>query len=302
MHINYEWYRVFYEVAHSGQISIAARHLFITQPAVSQSIKQLEAVLGGRLFLRTSRGMELTTEGQVLFQYIEKAHNLIRQGESRYQEMQDLETGQINVGASDTLCTYFLLPFLEEYHHRYPGIRIKVTNRTTPETIELLKQGQIDLGVVHLPIPLNNQLNVVKADQIENCFVCGEKYRDEFLHAVSLKELIQYPLILLEKGSSTRTFLDKYFQSQGLNLEPEIELGSNDLLADFTRIGLGISFVHKQSVLRAIEEGQLFEIRLRESLPAQSIGVASLKGIQLSSAGRRFLAMLTDNAKNEGEE
>ena len=289
MNINFELYKVFYQIAKEGQVSAAAKRLFVTQPAVSQSIKQLEDRLGGKLFFRTPKGMKLTVEGEMLFSYVKKAYELINTGEMKFEEMQNLECGEINIGASDTLCSHFLLPYLEEFHKKFPKIKIKITNRTTYEIINLLKNGNVDLGILNLPIEDDKQLNIVEALTIEDSFIYGKKYSAFFKKEVSLKKLNEYPLILLEKGSSTRNFIDNIFSDKKLKLEPEIELGSNDLLVKFAKIGLGISFVSKSSIKNELRDGEIFEVKLKEKIPKRKVGIATLKGVILSPVSKEFL-------------
>jgi len=182
MEVNFELYKVFYNVAKEGQISAAAKKLFISQPAVSQSIKQLEEKLGGKVFFRTPKGMKLTSEGQILYKYIEKAYGFIIAGESKFQEMQNLQYGEIVIGASDTLCAHYLLPYLEKFHKEFPNIKIKVTNRTTYEILNLLKSGSVDLGILNLPIEQDKNLQIIETLALEDCFICGDKYYSDFLN------------------------------------------------------------------------------------------------------------------------
>jgi len=295
MSINIELYKVFYQVAKEGQISAASKKLFVTQPAVSQSIKQLEESLGGKLFFRTPKGMDLTVEGKVLFDYIEKAYELIQKGEVKFEEILNLECGEINIGAGDTLCSNFLLPYLEEYHQKFPKVRIKITNRTTYETIKLIKSGKVDLGVLNLPVNKDDQLNIIETITMDDCFICGKKYLPYFKKKVSLEELSKYPILLLEKGSSTRNFIDNIFMSNNLEIVPEIELGSNDLLVKFAKIGLGISFVSKNSIKNELNNGDIFEIKLKEKIPKRKVGISTLKGVALSSAGKEFLEFIKND-------
>ncbi len=286
-----EWYRVFYFAAKSGSLSRAAEELYITQPAVTHSIKQLEAKLGGQLFFRTSRGVKLTAEGAVLFKYIEQAYNFIGTGERKIAEMHQLMDGEIKIGAGDTLCKHYLLPYLAAFHEAFPGVKIQVTNRTTPETINLLKQGNIDFGIVNLPVA-DAKLNVRESLRIEDCFIAGHKYKQLSEGTVSLETLAAYPIILLEKGSSTRAYIDSFAGRHGVAIKPEIELGSIDLLVEFARTGFGIACVIKNFIAGELEQLGLFEIKLDKPIPPRNIGVITLKDVPMSSAATRFIEML----------
>ncbi|HHW48009.1 MAG TPA: LysR family transcriptional regulator [Clostridiaceae bacterium] len=292
MHINLELYRVFYYVATAGSISGAAKELFISQPAVSQSIKQLEEKLGGKLFFRTSKGIKLTTEGEVLYKYIDQAYNIIRTAENKFIEMQNLTEGEIKIGAGDTLCRYYLIPYLELFHKEYPGIKIHVTNRTTPETIDLLKSGKVDLGIINLPADVDESVTVEETISIQDCFVAGRNYRYLSEKPISLSELVTYPVMVLEKGTSTRKHIDNFAKEHGIEISPEIELGSIDLLIQFAKIGLGISCVVRNFVDEEIREGDLYEIKLIEPIPERKVGIATLKDFPLSAAAGKFIEIL----------
>jgi LysR family cyn operon transcriptional activator len=289
--MNMEWYRVFYHAAIQGSLSKAAEELFITQPAVTHSIKQLEAHLGGQLFFRTSKGVQLTEEGEMLFQYIDQAFNFISTGEKKLAELHNLMSGEIKIGAGDTLCRHYLLPYLQCFHESYPQIKIQVTNRTTPETILLLKQGKIDLGIVHLPVT-DNKLTIVETLEIQDCFIAGLPYQKLANETLSIEQLNDYPIILLEKGSSTRSYIDAYSNGYGITLKPEIELGSIDLLVEFARTGLGIACVIHNFIAEELSSSNLFEIRLQQPIPPRKIGIVTLKDVPLSSAASRFIGEL----------
>ncbi len=287
-----ELYKVFYLVAKAGSISKAAKELFITQPAVSQSIKQLEERLGGKVFVRTPKGIKLTREGEVLYKHFEQAYTLMVTAENRFWEMLNLMSGEIRIGASDTICKYYLLPKLEFFHQTYPELRIQVTNRTTPETISLLRGGEVDLAIINLPIKSDNQLLVSELITIQDCFVVGAKYKHLTKQPIGLKELATYPLLLLEQGSNTRQYIQQYAASLGISLEPEIELGSIDLLIRFAQIGLGIAYVVGDFVAQEIAEGQLFFVPLLEEIPSRSIGVVTLRDVPLAASAKTFIDLL----------
>jgi DNA-binding transcriptional LysR family regulator len=288
---NLEWYRMFYFAAQCGSLTKAAGEMNITQPAVTYAIKRLETSLGGQLFFRTPKGIRLTSEGQELFRYVEQAFNFLDIGERKIFEMHQLQDGEIKIGAGDTLCRHYLLPYLEEFHNKYPGVKIQVTNRTTPETVDLLKRGGIDFGVVNLPIS-ESTLDIRESFGIEDCFVAGPKYGFLAEGALSLEKLTDYPLLLLEKGSSTRTYIDRFFAKHQLEVRPEIELGSVDLLVEFARKGLGIACVIKNFIADDLASGELHEIKLATPLPPRKIGIVTLKHVPISHAAARFIERL----------
>lgn len=291
MDINLEWYRSFYWVANTGSLTAAAERLNITQPAVSHTIKQLEEKMGGPLFFRTSRGVELTTEGKVLLSFIEQAFHNVELGERAIAEMNNLNSGEIHIGASDTLCKYYLLPHLEQFHEQFPNVRIHITNRTTPETLTLLKEGKIDFGIVGLPAA-DKQIDFRKSTELQDCLVGGKGYRHLANQTMPLADIQQYPLLCLEAGGSTRKSMDEFLASNDLMITPEFELGSVDLLVQFALRGFGLAFVIRDYVTEELKSGELVEIHLDPPLPVRNIGIATLRGVPLSTASKSFLALL----------
>jgi LysR family cyn operon transcriptional activator len=289
---NLEWYKVFYITALAGSFSRAAEQLFITQPAVTHTIKQLEAKHNGQLFFRTSRGVQLTNEGQMLFQYIEQAYNLITMGEKKLAEMHNLMEGEIRIGAGDTLCKHYLLPYLEVFHGLYPSIKLQITNRTTTETIQLLKAGKIDFGLVNLPIE-DEQLIILESMELQDCFIVGAPYKHLTHSPITLAELIEHPILLLEKGSSTRAFIDQYAKQQQVTIQPAIELGSIDLLVEFARTGLGIACVIRNFITAELTQSSVYEVQLDPPITPRKVGIITLKNVPISVATQRIIEMLT---------
>ena len=173
---NLEYYKVFYYAASYESITKAAVALSVSQPAVSQAIRQLEESLGAKLFIRASRGIRLTAEGEQLFLSVKKGYEEIEKGERQLRQMLDLESGEIRVGASDMTLRFYLLPFLEKYHEKYPHIKVTVTNAPTPETRQLLKEDQIDFGLITSPFEEQEELEAFAVKEIEDCFLAGRKF------------------------------------------------------------------------------------------------------------------------------
>lgn len=292
MDINLELYKVFYYIVKTGSISKASENLFISQPAVSQSIRNLEKKLGGKLFLRTPKGTMLTPEGQVLFNYIEPAYNMILAAENKFTEAINLGNGEIRIGASDMTLKFFLLPYLEEFHRLYPKVRIKVTNGPTPETISFLKSGAIDFGVVSLPISDDSALETINVMEIQDCFIASNRFATLASGKIHLKELAEYPVIMLEKNTSTRKYIDDYLSLNNVKIIPEIELATSDLLVQFARRGLGIACVVRNFAEDDIKNGNLFELDLIEKIPPRQICIIKLKNTPLSAAAVKFIELI----------
>ncbi|MFZ5353264.1 MAG: LysR family transcriptional regulator [Bacillota bacterium] len=292
MYMNLDLYKVFYHTAKAGSISKAARELYISQPAVSQSIKQLEDTIGGMLFFRTPKGILLTKEGEMLFDYVEQAMNYIRLGEAKFNEMKSLDSGRIVIGASDMSCKYLLLPHLERFHKLYPGISIRIVNGTTPEILKSMKKGIVDFGIISTPVSDDEGIDITECMEIQDCFVCGDAYKQLAEKTISLKELSDYPILLLEGSSSTRSFIDSFTRGHGVNLIPEFELATSDLLVQFAERGFGISCVVRNFAADSFQKGSLYEIKIKEPLPSRSLAVATLSRVPLPFAAKRFIALM----------
>lgn len=296
--VNLELYRVFHAVAKCGSLTKAAETLYISQPAVSQSIKQLEGQLGGKLFLRTPKGMELTEAGNIMIDYVEKAMVLMNQAENKFSEFKGLTISTIKIGASDTLCKHFLLKYIEGFHHKYPQINLQVFNRTTPETIELLKTSRVDLGFINLPVD-DNDLNIIEpCMELNDIFINSKKFMAKTDEILPLKKLENYPLLMLEMSSNTRKSIADFTRTLGINLNPEIELGSLDLLIEFTKSGLGIGCVPKEYVLKELESEELYELKTTPCLPVRGIGLITLKDAPINYIIKEFIDNIRIN-KNQ---
>ena len=287
MDINYELYKVFYYVATTLSFSEASKNIFISQSAVSQSIKMLEKKLNQTLFIRSTKKVRLTAEGEILLRHIEPAINLIKRGESQLIDT-DSKGGQIHIGASDTICRYFLVPYLERFHRQFPKAHIKVTNATSIRCAELLETGQVDLIVVNSPNAyLGNLSNVRKIKDSKDVFIANEAFSDLKGKKLTLKQLLDYPILMLDKKSTTSEFLHSLFQQHQLDLVPEIELSSNDLLIDLASIGLGIAFVPDYCLPRNAEK--LFSVEIEEELPTRELAIAYNEKVPISSTAKEFL-------------
>lgn len=288
---NYELYKVFYWAAKTGSLTQAAKMLYLTQPSVSHAIKQLEESFGVALFYRNSKGVELTQEGAVLYSYIEQSQILISLAEEKLAALKNLDSGELRIGGSDSLFKHYVLPYLEQFHKRHPGVKLHLNHGTTPEVITFLKEGRIDLGVVRMPI-VDPQLQVTESFQLQDCFVAGPHYEQLQDQVLSLDMLLQYPIILFSRNSRARMTITELFQSYGYSIRPEIEVGSVDLLIEFAKRGLGISYVTREFVSKELEEGALFEVHLDIPLPPSHVGLLTMRNMPLSNAAAAFIRLV----------
>ena len=285
-------YKVFCQVGKSKSFSKASKELYMTQPAVSQAIMQLEGELDIRLFNRTSKGVTLTNEGSLLYEYVNSAINLINAGEEKILEFKDLTVGELKIGVGDTISKYFILPYLELFHNRYPNIKFKIINGTTLELCARVKSGEINIAICNFPLD-DNSLELRPCREVRDIFVCGDKYKDLLTEKILLEEIVKYPLIFLEPNSNSRKYVEKFMISKGIKISPEFELGSFDLLLEFAKINLGIACVVKEFSKDYLEKGLLYEVNTLEEIPSRSIGVCYLKDVPLSLASAKFVEILS---------
>lgn len=293
--INLEYYKVFYAVCKSGSITLAAEELCISQPAVSQAVRQLENSLACRLFFRTSKGVRLTKEGEVLFSYVKKGIEWLYDGEAMLHRIQNLDIGEIRIGASDMTLQFYLLPYLEVFHEKYPGIKVNVSNGPTSETIELLHEGKIDFGIVSTPFEAKQGIESVAVKEIRNIFIAGEKFKDRLKgRMLSYRELLEYPCIFLEKKTSTRSFMDQYLEQKGLVLEPEFELATSDMVVQFVKRNLGIGCLMSEFARESIENDEIFLLRFEEEMPVRNFCLVLPEKSFLAPAAEKLLEELND--------
>ncbi|ROR27346.1 DNA-binding transcriptional LysR family regulator [Mobilisporobacter senegalensis] len=292
MNVNLEYYKIFYYVAKLNGITNAAEELCISQPAVSQAIKQLEKTLGSKLFIRTPKGARLTPEGEVLYSYIKRGYEYIKLGENTFQKMLDLEQGEIRIGASDMTLEFYLLPYLEKFHESYPKIKVTVTNAPTPETIEYLYAGKIDFGIVSTPFDVKPEITVTKVKEIEDIFIGGSKFGELKKRIVEYKELENLPIICLEHNTSTRKYIDEYLLENKVILKPEFELATSDMIVQFAMRNLGLGCVVKDFASKYLETGEVFEIEFTKKIPKRHICTIMSTKNPISTAAKILLDMM----------
>lgn len=285
---NLDLYRIFNVVSGNKSFSKAAQELYMTQSAVSQAIMKLEKELGIQLFYRTSKGIVLTNEGKLLYEYIHSALGMINAGEEKLLEINKLNTGTLRIAVGDTISRYFLLPYLEDFHARYPGIKLNILNGTTSEICDYIKSGKADVGICNLPIQ-DDILEIIPCKEVQDIFVCGDKFKKITEKLVSFEYLMKMPLIFLERKSNSRIYVENFLKKKGFQISPAFELGSHDLVVEFAKINLGISCVIKEYVNDYLKRGELYELRLEEEIPKRSIGICYLKNVPLSRAAAKFI-------------
>ncbi len=296
--INYELYKVFYYVAKSLSFSDAAAKLFISQSAVSQSIKVLEKRLGQVLFIRSTKKVSLTREGELLFKHIEPAIGLISKAENQLSSAKEAGEIQFKIASSDTICRYLLVPYINEFHKKYPNVHIKVINSSSSGCVALLEENKADIIVTNYPNPTLNSttMKVTTVTDFNDVFVADKNVFPFNKQTISLKKLQTLPILMLDKTSTTSVFLHELFQKQSLDLVPSIELSSNDLLIDLAEIGLGIAFV-PDFCFNGRNNPNMYAIKLKETIPSRRIVAAYDDSVSLSDPAKYFLNLLKGTEK-----
>lgn len=311
MEQNLNYYKIFYEVAKTGNISKAADTLYISQPAVSKSITKLEQSLNHTLFIRSKRGVKLTEEGHTLFQHLSTAFESIEHAEKELKRIGQFGLGQLRIGVSTSLCKYILLPYLQDFIRENPHVKVSIECNPTYETIQLLQQGKIDIGLI-CETPLDKQYHFMPLRTIQDTFVTTQTYLDNLLlreqdainiseihdaeafahipnmtgllffsepapkatlNTLSTKEIIEKSnLMLLDKGNISRNYIEHYFSEQQIHPCQILEINNMDLLIDFATIGMGVACVVREFVSSHIETGQVIELPLDAQIPTRTIG------------------------------
>ncbi len=298
--VDLDLYRVFYTVAKCGSLTKAAEELYISQPAVSQAIKQLENQLGGKLFNRLSRGMELTeTGGKQVYELVDQALKILSSAEDKFKEIKGIATGTLRISASDTAVTHFLMRYIKKYHEQYPNVVITLHDSTTKESLDLIKGDKADVGLVSLPVLDKDVYLTGQTGAIEDIFVASKKFSNLFDKNLDLKDLPNYPVLMLDNSTATSKEIYNFLDTLGINIVPEFEVGSVELLIEMVKNGLGIGCVPRRYVLEEIDKQEVFEIKFSPSLPQRATGIVVGKPVEeLPFAVKEFIKILDDDQYN----
>lgn len=289
--VNLELYRVFYTVARCGSLTKAAQELYISQPAVSQSIKQFESQLGASLFNRTHRGMDLSAAGKLIFKQVEEALNLLDDAESKVSELKTTAAGRIRIGATDSIFSHFLSDKLASYNAQYPAVKLELISSTSPFTLSQLKDGRCDIAFINLPLDDDDVHFYGTVGHLNDVFVAGDKYAGLKGKEIALDSLRDYPLLMIEENTVARRAIDAYCGTLGVTLVPDTEVANWDFMKKLVAKGMGLGCIPREYCREEFENGELFEVNVRPSLPARGIGIVIAKHASLSYAMKEFLKM-----------
>lgn len=283
-------YRIFYTVANTGNISKAAKELYISQPAISKSIQKLEESVGCRLFSRSSRGVVLTDEGKLLYDHVRTAFETLTLGEEKLKRSIELGVGHLKIGVSSTLCKYLLLPYLKEFIRQNPHISISISCQSTNETLKLLEDNKIDIGLIGKPASLKN-IRFDFLEEIEDIFVATKDYiRNLQARGIAKDDVLSNAtLMLLDKNNMTRQYIDDYLQENQIQVRDSIDISDMDLLIDFARIGVGVACVIKNFVKEDLSSGALLEIPLGIPIHKREVGFAYRTNVRPSTSLAEFI-------------
>lgn len=296
MNINYDYYRIFYYVAKLGNFTQAANALTNSQPNITRTIKNLENALDCTLFIRSNRGVRLTPEGEKLFAYIQAAVKQIQAGEEALALDKSLQSGTVTIAASEVALRCFLLPVLQAYRERYPKIRLRVSNHTTPQAIDTLKNGLADLALTTAPVGTEPTLHMENVKEICEIAVCGTAFSECAQHTVTLEELTKYPIISLGAQTETYALYAHWFMQNGLSFAPDIEAATADQILPLVKSNLGVGFV-PQEFLAETGMHDVLPIHLHVPVPVRNICFLKRTDRPLSIAAKELERMIL-NAKN----
>ena len=287
--MNYDYYRVFLAVAQARSLTRAAEELYTSQPALTRTIKNLEAELGTTLFSRSKKGVELTAEGQLLYEHVEAAFAMLEKGEREVSTSTSLEKGTISVGTTITALDEFLFDFIEEFRSFHPGIRMKINTQSSDRTIASLRQGAVDVAFVTTPYRPFPDIRETILKEFENIVICGPAHKELQSGSHTLKELAQYPFVYLSTAMQLREYTDAVFHDEDERIQPLIELDSAAMIAPMVAKNFGISIVPKSLVKGYLQRQEVFEVCLTRPLPKRSVALVESKAFPKSLAIREFI-------------
>lgn len=292
MPVEYESYRIFYFVAKYGSFTRAAAALRSHQPNVTRTMNRLEYELGCRLFLRSNRGIRLTPEGERLYAHVQIAQSQLEAAEEELEGKRTLQSGTVCIGASETALHGLLLPKLRDFCGQYPGIRIRLSNCSTPQAVAALQSGAAELALVTTPAQAPRPLRETRLKEVREILIAGPRFSGLADRTLSLSELESYPLVCLGRGTGTYAFYDRLFARCGLVLRPDVEAATADQILPLVQNDLGLGFLPEEFAMEALEKKAVFRVRLREEIPPRHICLLRDAGRPLSAAARELERVL----------
>ncbi len=298
--ISYDYYRVFCSAARHGNFTRAAEELLTTQSSVSHTIANLERQLGCQLFRRTGRGIELTAEGRRLYEFAAAGCEQFQRGEAEITNAVTLDSGVIYLGATEIALRCFLIGALGRFHRSRPGIKFRISNDSTTSAVEALRAGSVDLAVVPSPLSLTHPLRQRPLCSFQDILIAGPQFAALRGRKLHLSELSGYPLICLDRGTTTRAFVEALFHRHNVPLSPDMETATSDLIVPLVRENLGLGFVPEILAAEAIEKGEVFPVPLIEAVERRQVCLAVNESRPLSLAAKAFERFLLQEGRIGG--
>jgi len=292
MTANFEHYKIFYYVAKYKNLTRAANAMVTSQPSVTYCMQNLENILGCKLFIRSRKGVTLTAEGELLYSYVAPACQQLIQGEEKLRELLGEQHEYINVGATQMAMLSYLVASLKQFQEQYLQVKLNIFNYNTPQTLNELKAGKIDLAIITTPFDHEQSLKVVKVKDFNSVLVGGPIYKEYQGRVVYLEEVGKLPLITMSENTTTFQFFQEFYRSCGLTMRPSIEVASMDLILPIILKNLGIGFVPEEFARPLVEKGEIVEINLNEQIPRRDICIVSDSKRPLSAAAKKLQCML----------
>lgn len=294
--MNLDIWKLFYEVARKGSISKASQSLHISQPAITKQIKNLEEYLECKLFIRSQKGVSLTSEGELILNDIKNGLNAFELAEKKLSDNNNLLIGTIRIGISTTLTKTYLMPYIKNFHAKNPHIIFEISTDPTSVLKEQMKKGKIDFIIAKFPLKKTSEFSYTKIGEMQDIYIVSNAYKDLVGKKLTLQDLENFPILLQKKPSSSREFIEKYWEINNVNLRSILEIASSNLLIEFTKIGYGIGVVTKEYVKKELQNKEIFELQVSPKIPKREFGIISLKNNYLSKGSIEFLkSLLNEN-------
>ena len=296
-----DYYRIFYYVAQYKSFSKAAEVMGNNQPNITRCMNILENELGCKLFIRSNRGVQLTVEGERLHNHVSIAMEQLVAGENELLKEKGLESGLVNIGASETALRLILLTELESFHHQYPHVKLRISNHSTPQAVQAVRNGEVDFAIVTTPAEVENGLKMVELMPFYEVLVGGKTFTALASQTLSLKELAGYPLICLNEESMTRSFYRQFFLEHDAVLKPDTEAATTDQMLTLVKSELGLAFMPEPMAAPLLASGELVQLHLQEIIPSRSICLVYDHHRPLNTAARKFQQLLTKAGTRSAE-
>ena len=292
MDVNFEYYRIFYYVAKYRNFTKAAHALHNSQPNITRAMNCLEREIHCTLFIRTNRGVRLTEEGEKLFRHVSAAMMQILAAEEELTESAELEKGCVSISVSEIALNVFLLEKLKKFHMAYPKVQLKLYNHSTPQAIHSVQSGEADFAVITTPTVTDKTLKATRLCEFQEILIAGNTFQALAEQKLSLQDLLQFPLICMEKNTITRQFYQKLFLEHGLSLDPSIETATANQILPLVKHELGLAFLPEPMVTDALQNNSVVSLKLREALPTRQVSIVYDQTHPMSMAAHRLLELL----------